>query len=78
MNRAARMSDIRNRVTARAVPTRPGGLRPNFLDNWRLLGLAAALEAKELVECENARMRLVLERVRRINPTMMRNVEGSM
>lgn len=46
-------------------------------DRMWIFTLAAALEARELAECAGARDRLILERLRRINPVMVRNVEAS-
>lgn len=53
-------------------------LRPmRDLNAWALFALANAVEARELAECEAARQRRILDRVRRINPIMVRNVEWS-
>lgn len=53
-------------------------LRPmRDLNAWALFALANAIEARERAECEAARQRRILDRVRRINPIMVRNVEWS-
>lgn len=46
-------------------------------DAWALFALADLLQAKEEAECREAKNRLILERIRRINPVMVRNVEAS-
>lgn len=45
--------------------------------HWALFALAGALEQKVEAECEAARLRSIVNRVRKINPVMMRNVERS-
>ena len=46
-------------------------------ERWAIFAVAAAVEAKELAENEAARKRLVIERLRKINGVMVRNVERS-
>lgn len=62
----------------RSVPMRPGGPRPSLVDNWRLFALAALIEEKERAICEAATERAIIERIRMINPVMVKNVERSM
>lgn len=53
-------------------------LRPmRDLNAWALFALANAIEAKERAECREARLRQILDRVSRINPVMVRNVQRS-
>lgn len=42
---------------------------------WSLIALAAALERRELAECEAAALRLKLARVREINPSLVKHIE---
>ena len=54
-------------------PNQPRGKCPH----WALFAVAAALEEKEISESEQARLRLIIERLRRINPVIVGNVESS-
>lgn len=46
-------------------------------ERWLIFAASAAIEAKELEECASARNRLIIERLRKINGVMVRNVEYS-
>lgn len=46
-------------------------------ERWAIFAVAAAVEAKELAECDGARNRLIIERLRKINGVMVKNVERS-
>lgn len=64
------------RRTAPRVFAAPRAAPPRNESLWSVLALAAAQEARELAECEQARLRQIIERFRAINPVMTRHIAG--
>jgi hypothetical protein len=42
-------------------------------NSWALFAIAGALEREVVAQCEVARLRVQIERLRRINPIMVKN-----
>lgn len=51
--------------------------KPATPPHWSLIALAGALERRELAECEAARLRQIVLRVREINPGLVKHIERS-